>query len=56
MQMGVSDLQLAGCKGARVRREVEGLTPYPSAEGSILIVWTPGHVIKIEVNPQHFTV
>ena len=53
LTVGVSDLQLTVCIGARVGREVDELTPYPSADGSIVIVWTAGHVSKIEVNPRH---
>ena len=37
IQLGVTDLHITGCIGPRVGKHVDILTPYPSADGNVLI-------------------
>ena len=58
MKVGITNLQVSGCIGGRLGHLVPVLTPFNSADTSIMIAWTAASkddlatVLKYKINPR----
>ena len=52
---GIQELTLRGCIGGRVGFSITRLTPYPSADSSMLVAWSKTNSRCFEIDTNHVT-